>query len=174
MNLCPYYACYAQPDFVSPWDNTDVVLTLPNSPFPLAQCTGLEVDEPFGVVARSSVVDASFELEDVFDKVHALVKTPLEVSHDVLVHDWSPPFGFDDNVLPNPLDHFHVSPICSLPSISPEYSLDAAVDNHKICDSNVDLGYEDNTFDVHGEKVDNFISLAYLRGYDFLSLLYKP
>ena len=33
---CPYYACSAQPDFASPRDYTDVVLTLPNSSLPLA------------------------------------------------------------------------------------------------------------------------------------------
>lgn len=36
INSCPSYACNGQPDFVSPWDNTNVVLTLPDSPFPLA------------------------------------------------------------------------------------------------------------------------------------------
>jgi len=30
-NLSFYYACYDQSDFVSPWDNTDVVLDLPDS-----------------------------------------------------------------------------------------------------------------------------------------------
>jgi len=29
-SLCPYFACYAQPDFASLKDNTDVVLTLPD------------------------------------------------------------------------------------------------------------------------------------------------
>ena len=44
------YACYAQPDLASPKDNTDVVMTLPNSSFPLAQCMGLEVSERFGLL----------------------------------------------------------------------------------------------------------------------------
>ena len=35
-----------------------------------------------------------------------------------------------------------------------------------ICDANVHLGYEDNMFDVLGGKLDNFVSLGYLRGYD--------
>jgi len=30
---------------------------------------------------------------------------------------------------------------------------------------NVDLGYEDNMFNMLGRRVDNFISLGYLRGY---------
>jgi len=32
--------------------------------------------------------------------------------------------------------------------------------------ANVDLGNEDNMFDMLGEKVDNFVSLGYLRGYN--------
>ena len=34
------------------------------------------------------------------------------------------------------------------------------------CDDNVDLVYEDNTFDALGGNVDNFVSLNYYRGYD--------
>jgi len=88
-NLCPYYACYAQPDFVSPWDNTDVVLTLQDSSFPLAQCTGLGEGDPFRFDARFDFVDAYFESEDIFDKVHDLVETPLEESHDVFMREES-------------------------------------------------------------------------------------
>ena len=40
------------------------------------------------------------------------------------------------------------------------------IDNSIICDSNVDLGYEDITFDVLSENVDNFLSIGYLSGYD--------
>jgi len=35
-----------------------------------------------------------------------------------------------------------------------------------ICDSSVDLGYEDNMFDMLGGNVDNFLSLGYLSGCD--------
>ena len=38
INSCPYYTYYAQPDFASPSDNTDFVLTLPDSSFLSAQC----------------------------------------------------------------------------------------------------------------------------------------
>jgi len=61
INSCPYYAYCAQPGFASPVDNIDVVLSLYDSSFPLAQCTGLEVGDPFGVVTRHSIVDACFE-----------------------------------------------------------------------------------------------------------------
>ena len=47
-------------------DNTDVVLTLYDSSFPLAQCMGLEVDEPFWFDAGSY---ACFKSEDIFDDV---------------------------------------------------------------------------------------------------------
>jgi len=81
------------------------------------------VGEPFGFVARFDVADACFKSEGILDKVHDLVETPLEGSRDVLVHEWSPSLGFDSIVLPNSLDHSHVSPVCSLPSFSPEYYL---------------------------------------------------
>jgi len=84
----------------------------------------------------------------------------------VLAHKKSPSLGFHDVVLPNPLDHSHVSSTCSQPSISPKYSLDAPIDNPKICDSNVDLSYEDSDFSVLGGNVDDYVSLGCFRGYD--------
>jgi len=82
------------------------------------------------------------------------------------MHEESPSLSFDDSVIPNPRDHSHVSPMCSLPSVSPEYSLDAPTDNIKIFDSNVDLGHEVKMFNMLGENVDNFLSLGYFCGYD--------
>jgi len=79
-NSCRYYACYAQPDFLSLWDNTNVVLTLYDSSFPLTQCIGIEVAQPFGFVARFDVVDACFKSKDILDELHDLDKTPLEGS----------------------------------------------------------------------------------------------
>ena len=77
-NSCPYYACYAQHDFASPRANTDVVLTLPDSSFPLAQCTGFEVDEPFQYVTRLSRASACLDSKGTFDRVHDLARTPSE------------------------------------------------------------------------------------------------
>ena len=77
-NSCPHYACYDQPNFVSLWDSTNVVLTLPDSSFPLAQCTGLEVGEPFRFDARFDVSDPCFKSEDILDEVYNLDKTLLE------------------------------------------------------------------------------------------------
>jgi len=42
------YARYAQLGFASPRNNADVVLSLPDSSFLLAECTGLEAGKPFG------------------------------------------------------------------------------------------------------------------------------
>jgi len=71
-------------------DNTDVVLTLPDSSFPLAQRTGLEEGDLIGFDARFDFIDACFESEDIFHKVHDLGETPLEGPCDVLIHEESP------------------------------------------------------------------------------------
>ena len=47
-----------QPDFVSPKDNSDIVISLHDSSFPLAQCTGLGEGDPFGFDARFDFADA--------------------------------------------------------------------------------------------------------------------
>ena len=88
--------------------------------------------------------------------MHDLGEIPLEGSCDVFIHKESPSLGFDDSVISNPLDHSYVSPMCSQPSISPEYSLDVPINNLKICDSNVDLGYEVKVFKMLDGNVDNF------------------
>jgi len=86
-------------------NNTDVILSLYNSSFPLAQCMGLEAGEPFGF----DVFDACFKSEDILDEVYYLDKTLLEGSHDVFVHKDLPSRGCN-NALPNPLiiPMFHV------------------------------------------------------------------
>jgi len=97
--------------------------------------------------------------------VHNLVETPLEELCDVFVHEESSTLG-SNHFLPNPLDHSHVSPMCSRLSFSPEFNCEMPINNFMICDSNVDLHYEDNTFDMLGGKVDNFLSLNYCSGHD--------
>jgi len=98
-------------------------------------------------------------------EVHDLAKTALEGCRDVFVHKDSPNLGCD-NVLPSPLDYSHVSIICSPPSSSTEFDFDVLVDNPMFCDSNVDLGYEDDMINMLGWNVANFISLGYFSGYD--------
>jgi len=123
---------------------------------------GLKVDKPFGVVVRFSVTDACFELEDTFEEVHNLVETPLEGSHDVFMHEVSPSLGFDYIILPNPLDHSHISPMYLQPSPSSEYYIIEPIDNPMICSANVDFGYKDNVFDVLARNVYDYVSLCCL------------
>jgi len=74
--LCSIWLCITH-------NNIDVVLTLLNSLFPFAQCTGLEAGEPSRVVTGFGIVDACFESKDTLDVVYDLVETPLERSRDV-------------------------------------------------------------------------------------------
>ena len=112
-------------------DNTNVLLTLLYSFIPLAQCVGLEMGEPFGIVAGSSVIDACFGSEDTLDEMHDLVEIPLEGSRDVFMHEKSHSLGCT-NVLLNPLYHSHVLPMCSQPSRSPEYYINTPISNPMI------------------------------------------
>jgi len=50
--------------------------------------------------------------------------------------------------------------------LSPEYYIDAPIDNPNISDSNVDLGHEVKMFNMFGGNVDNFLSLQYVCRYD--------
>jgi len=88
--------------------------------------------------------------------VHNLIETPLKRHCDVFEHERSSSLGYD-NVLPNPLYQSHVSSMCSQPSCFPEYYFNVPIDNFMICDSNVDLGREDNMFDVLGGNVANLL-----------------
>jgi len=103
-----FNTCYAQPNFASPRDSINVILALPNSSLPLAQCIGFEVGEPFKYVARLSGANVCLELEGTFDRVHVLARTHLKVSCDVYVHEDSSSPG-SNYVVPNPIDHSHVS-----------------------------------------------------------------
>ena len=48
----------------------------------------------------------------------------------------------------------------------PEYYFNVPIDDSMICDSNVDLGRQDNVFDELGGNVANLLSLGYFSGYD--------
>jgi len=63
--------------------------------------------------------------------------------------------------------------ICSQPSSSLEFDLDVPIDNSMICDSNVDLGYEDNVFDMLGGMLLNFFPYITLVGM-MSSLIHIP
>jgi len=99
----------------------------------------LEVGEPFGLVAKIGMNNALGGLETPFEEVHTLVFTPLKGCRDIFVHEGSSSLACD-NVVPNPLEHFHVSTFCSQPSSSPENTYDVPIDNFELCDGNVDMG----------------------------------
>jgi len=122
------------------------------------------VGESFGLVARFGMNNACCGLEDIFD-MENLVNTPLEGCQDVFVYEESPSLAYD-NILPSPLNHSHVSTFCSQPSLSLECHCDAPNDDSKICDSNVDLGHEDNMLNTLGGNGETFESLGYFSGYD--------
>jgi len=146
-------------------DNTDVILILPGSSLPLAQWTGLEVGEPFGVIAGLKVIDVCFDSKDTVDEVYDLVKIPLEGFCDLFMHENFPSLGFNI-ILPNPLNHSYVFPMCSQSSSSPRYYIYMPIDNPMIFDANVVLGCEGNMFDMLGGNVDEYVFLGYLRVYD--------
>jgi len=98
--------------------------------------------------------------------VHDLGEIPLEGSCDVFIHKESPSLGFDDSVISNPLDHSYVSPMCSLPSPSPEYYIDTPIENPMIFYTNVDLDYEVNMFNMLGGNANNFVSLGCFSGFN--------
>jgi len=123
------------------------------------------VGELFGLGASFGMDNACCGLETSFDEVHNLLDTPLEGYRDVFVHEGSPSLG-SNHVLPSPLEHSHVSIFCSQPSFSPKLDFDVPIDNFKISDSNVDLGHEDNVFNILGGNLENYESLGCLSGYD--------
>ena len=52
---------------------------------------GLEVGEPFGLVARFSMSNACYRLGTPFVELHHLAETPLEGCRDMFMHDGSLP-----------------------------------------------------------------------------------
>jgi len=97
--------------------------------------------------------------------VQNLVSTPLARCGYKCVDEESSSLCFSC-AFPNPLDHSHVSPTCSLPSPSPEYYMDALIDYPMIFNANNDLGYQDNEFNMLSEDVHDYASLGCFRGYD--------
>ena len=91
---------------------------------------GLGEGDPFRFDARFSIANACLESADTFDEVLDLDKAPLEGPCDVFMHEESPSLGFDDSVIPNPLDHSHVSLMCSQPSPSLKYFIDTPIESY--------------------------------------------
>ena len=60
---------------------------------------------------------ALWGVEETLEREHNLVYTPLEGCRDLFLHEGSSSLSFE-NVLPNPLEHAHVSTFSSQPSSS--------------------------------------------------------
>ena len=101
---------------------------------------GVRGGEPLGYAARFNRDNALCGFEDMLDREHNLVDTPLKGCRDLFVHEGSSSLSYE-NVLPNPLEHAHVSIVSSPPSSSsPELAFEVPISISKICDANVDLG----------------------------------
>ena len=81
---------------------------------------GLEVGEHFRLDVSFGINNDLFGFDDTFDREHNLVDTPLEGCWDLFVHVGSSNLSYE-NVLPNPLEHAHVSIVSSPPSSSSPY-----------------------------------------------------
>ena len=104
--------------------------------------------QPFGLVAKIGMNNAWCGLETLFKEVHNLVDIPLEGCPDMFVHEGSLSLG-SNHVIPNALDHFHVSTMRSQPSSSSlELDYNVPIGNFEICDSNIDLGLENNVLNM--------------------------
>jgi len=121
--------------------------------------------EPLGLLARFDEVNACLELEGNFDEMHDLARTPLEGHYDVFVYEESYSIG-SSYVIPNPIEHSYVSIMRSQPSFPPNYCIDVPNDISRLCGFKVDLGRENNMFNMLGGNVENFGSLGYISGYD--------
>ena len=80
-------------------------------------------------------------------------------------HKEPPSLGCHSDLL-NPVDYSHDSGLCSLPSPSLEHYIDVPIDYPMVFIANVNLGYENNEFDVLGGNANNFVSLGCFRGCD--------
>ena len=88
----------------------------------------LEGGEHLGYATRFSRDNALCGFEDMLDREHNLVDTPLKGCRDLFVHEGSPSLTYE-NVIPSSLEHSHASTLCSPPSLSsPELDLDVPND----------------------------------------------
>jgi len=88
--------------------------------------------------------------------MYDLAKTPLEGCRDMFVHGGSSSLG-SNYAIPNPIEHSHVSLMCSQHSSPPKNCFEASNENPMFSDSNVDLGHEENMFNILGGNVINLL-----------------
>jgi len=139
-------------------DNTPLYTTYLDPPFPLAQLTEFEGAATCCVDASVNEDDMCCKSDDAFIEVHDLDETLIERSCvDVVVAVSSSP-DCVDLVSPDPLDIFHASLLCSLPSSSLECCDLSSIDSHVVLEEN---------------EVDCSKSLGTFRGYDPSLNLYR-
>jgi len=131
--------------------NTTFNMTLPAPPLPLAQSTEFEVGETFTVNAGVDEDDVCYDSDNILIEVHDFDATVRGMSYvDVVI---TVPASFDmvDDMSPDPLDIFHASPLCSLPSPSLECHHLLLVEYHVM---------------LEGNEINCMASLGTVRGYD--------
>jgi len=95
-------------------------MPLPDPPFPLAPSTEFEVGETFTVNSGVDEDDICFDSDSALIEVRDYDATPVGRSYVDVVITMPTSFVMTDDVSLDPLDTPHASPLCSLPSPSPE------------------------------------------------------
>jgi len=95
-------------------------MLLPDPPFPLAQSTEFGVGETLTVNASVDEDDACYDSDSVSIEVRDYDATPAGRSYVDVVITVSTSYVMVDDASLAPLDTPHASPLCSLPSPSPE------------------------------------------------------
>jgi len=122
------------PSFLN--NNTTFIMTLPNPPLPLTQSTEFEVGDIFSVNACVDEDDICYESDNAFIEVHDFDATlAVRPYVDVVVTMPTSP-DLVENMFPDPLDTIHASPLCSLPSPSPECHNLSPVAHHDMLEGN--------------------------------------
>ena len=132
-------------------DNTMLIMTFPDLPFPLAQSTEFEVSETLGINTTVDEDDTCYESNHTFIEVHnfdATLEGRLYVDAEVIITT-SP--DVVENISHDSLDTLHTSLSCSLPSPSPK------------CHNLSLVAYHDM---LEGNEIDCMDSLGTFRGYD--------
>jgi len=98
-------------------DHTPFLMTFPDPPFPLAQSMETEVRGIFCVDASVDEDDIRYGLGNAFIEVHDLHEILIGRSSVDIMVVVSPYHDLIHHTSPNPLDIFHASPSCPLPSL---------------------------------------------------------
>ena len=117
----------------------------------LAQSTEFEVDETFTVNASVYEDDDCYDSDSVSIEVHDSVVTFARMSYVDVVLTVPTSSVMTDDVPLDPLDTQHASPLCSLPSPSPECR---------------NMPFADFHYMLQGDVSDCIESLGTFRGYD--------